>query len=152
MSAFPKVQLLDIKQTRSAGFVLSLAKPSDIARVASKWPESGIGGEAFPARARTPLCKFVIRGVDLQEDTSVIRDVLALEYGISFIENGITRMRKTKTGALLPLLLVKAIDSPNARNLIKEGAMKIGCLRLRVEEFVLQPRIIRCFKCLQYGH
>ncbi|CAG0898872.1 unnamed protein product [Darwinula stevensoni] len=39
----------------------------------------------------------------------------------------------------------------NARIILEEDEFRIGCLRLRVEEFVIQPRIIRCFKCLQYG-
>ena len=76
--------------------------------------------------------------------------MLALENGISFDEIGINRIRQTKTGVPLPLVLVKAIDSPNAQA-IKNGALKIGCLHLKVQEFVLQPRIIQCFKCLQYA-
>ncbi|CAG0898759.1 unnamed protein product [Darwinula stevensoni] len=149
---FPTVRLLNIRATRSAGFVLSLEKASDIPRICSRWSESGIGGEAFPAKSRLPLLKFIIKGVGLEEDLETVRDVLATEHGISLHEGGLIRMRKTKTGAPLPMVLVKALDTDTARALLKAGVLVIGCLRLKVEEFVLQPRIIQCFKCLEYGH
>jgi hypothetical protein len=55
----------------------------------------------------------------------------ALEDGISFAENGVVRMRKAKTGAPLPLILVKTIDSPNARDIIEDGECSSGDVKER---------------------
>ena len=93
--------------------------------------------------------KFVVKGVWMEEDVSIIRDILALGNGIPFAENSVIRIRQTSTGAPLPLVL-KAIDSSKRHH---EGwCPEDGCLRLKIQEFVLEPRIIQCLKRLQYGH
>ena len=63
----------------------------------------------------------------------------------------IIRMRNTRNRQLLPLL-IKAADGPKSRDLLKRGELRVGPLAFQVEEIVLRPRYIQCFKCKTFGH
>lgn len=141
------IDVKNIRPTRT-GYVLDVPSQQEADRLLKNIP-SHIGKAHAPHAKANPL-KLVLKGVSLYTEMSDIQNLLQ-DSGIS-LTSEIIRIRNTRSGQPLPLLLVKTVDDSKSRGLLESGELRIGPLSFKVEEFVLQPRNIQCFKCMAFGH
>ena len=141
---------IDVKNIRptKTGYVLDVPSQQDADRLLTNIPQH-LGKAHAPLNRAAPL-KLILKGVSLHTNPDDMKDLLK-DSGITTLSE-IIRLRNTRNGQPLPLLLVKTVDDSESRSLLERGELRFGPLAYEVEEFILRPRNIQCFKCMAFGH
>ena len=143
---FPDVALTLAVSTASGSVRLEFQNNTIRNEVAKKWELDLFGGNAG---IRIPTLKptiGIIKQMDLQENTEDIIDAVQQNYAdtqLDFFK---------RNGKLTGTVKIIFKDHNLYNKAMNDGGLRICGVKYSMEQYISKPKVIRCYKCQNYGH